>query len=132
MLGGAVERPDLNSLLLNVIPKTSAGADLVLDLRDLLMTRGHPGKCVRCFFGLLGQLDRPGALLPLRHWLEQNIEVEVRADGEIAETFPVNLEASDDIHGYCERTIRSMCEDRAYSARRLDLSFRYRATELVH
>ncbi|MCU0795583.1 MAG: hypothetical protein MUF31_06565 [Akkermansiaceae bacterium] len=113
-------------LLRSIRPTTPSGADLLLDLRDLLMSRGHAGKCVKCFFGLLGDLGQPGALVPLRHWLEKHVEIEVRADGKRLETLPVQLGRSADLHAYCEEVIRRLREDRAYTQQRLDLRFRFR------
>ncbi len=109
-----------------MVPTTAAGADLVLDLRELLLSRGHPGKCVRCFFGLLGEMDRPGALLPLRGWLEEQLEITVAVDGALVEALPVRLEGSEGIHDFCERAIRTVHRDRAYRGKRIDLGFRYR------
>lgn len=108
-------------------PATAEGADFLLDMRELLLSRGHPGTCVKCFFGLLGDLRRPGALAPLRHWLEQNLEVAVTIGGEVVEALPVRLDLSADLRDFCERTIATVRHDRAYDAERIELGFRYKA-----
>lgn len=119
-------RIDLAKLFASVAPKTSEGADLVLDLRDLLLSRGHPGKCIKCFFGLLGELDRPGSLAPLRLWLEERVEIAVSAEGNLLETLPVDLGKGEDLDSFCNRLIGAIREDRAYTDRHIDLKFRYR------
>ncbi len=116
----------MDHLLTAIVPRTPEGADHLLDLRELLMNRGHPGKCVRCFFALLGDLHAPGALRPLRHWLEENIEVTVSIDGRTVETLLFHLSPDDSLEGYCQRTIRTVREDRAYHQPTITLGFRYR------
>jgi len=116
----------LDRALAEVVPTTSEGADFLLDLRQLLLERGHPGKCVRCFFGLLGDLRQPGALKPLRRWLEQHLEVVVSADGREVEALPVRLGRAADLEGFCHQSIDTVRHDRAIDAERITLSFRYK------
>lgn len=125
----ASHHPD--HLLTAVIPRTPEGADHLLDLRELLMTRGHPGKCVRCFFALLGDLHAPGALRPLRHWLEKNIEVSVSIEGRVVESLRFQLQPSESLEDYCQRTIRMVREDRSYRDPAITLGFRYRDTAVA-
>lgn len=117
---------ELQNLLTTVTPASPAGADLLLDLRDLLLSRGHAGKCVRCFFGLLGDLRQPGALKPLRHWLEQHLELEVTTDDREIDVLPVRLDEDADLESFCHRTIGTVRFDRAFEARRIALRFRYK------
>ena len=119
---------DVDKLLKQAVPHTSEGADLLLDLRVLLINDGHPGSCVQCFISLLGSLDRPGGLTPLRHWFESHIQVAVHINGETVEYFPVRFGQSKDLVDYCNKTITMMREDRTYSAKQIRLSFEYVAT----
>ncbi|MDX1679952.1 MAG: hypothetical protein R3242_04395 [Akkermansiaceae bacterium] len=122
----APQPTEAHQLLERVIPTTSEGCDYLLDLRDLLMSKGHAGKCVSCFFGLLGDLQKPGALLPLRHWLEQHIEIAVFADDRQIDTLPLKLEADADLDSFCTRAIDTVRHDRAHRAAKLALKLRYK------
>ena len=120
---------DVNELLSNANPQTSEGADLLLDLRELLLNDGHPGSCVQCFFSLLGNLDRPGSLAPLSLWFESHLHVAVRIDGEVVEHFPVRFGKCRSLRGYCKKTIETVRTDRAYPAEQIHLSFEYATAE---
>ncbi|MFC7338339.1 hypothetical protein ACFQY0_14190 [Haloferula chungangensis] len=117
---------ELQQLLASITPTTSEGADLLLDLRDLLISQGHPGKCVRCFFGLLGDLAQPGALNPLRHWLEENLEVEVRANGREIDSLPVRLNRAADLDSFCHEAINKIRFDRSFKDAHIQLRFRFK------
>ena len=120
---------EIDGLLLPLAPVLAKEADAILDLRELLMSKGHPGKCVRCFFQLFtaaGRAEMP-RLAPLIAWLEANLEIAVRADGRELETLPVKLHGSDDLESFCLRSIDKVRLDRGYPVRRLDLAFRYKA-----
>jgi len=121
-----VTTSELQRLLASVTPTTSEGADLLLDLRELLLSDGHPGKCVRCFFGLLGDLHQPGALTPLRHWLERHLEVEVSAAGRQLETLPVRLDGVASLESFCHRAIETIRHDRSFGDSRIELQLRYK------
>lgn len=114
-------------LLAQAKPLTPEGADLILDLRELLLNGGHPGTCVQCFFALLGNLERPSALSPLRHWLEKSLEVAVSINGETRETLPVSLSGSRNLVDYCEQVTDLIRNDRSYSENQIELTFRYRS-----
>ena len=113
-------------LLSGARPRNPQGADFLLDIREILLEKGHPGDCVQCFFGLLGNLDRPGALAPLRHWLEQNLEVAVEIDGETRETMPVSFGNSRTLNDYCLRMVDLVRNDRSYQEDSIRLRFQYR------
>ncbi len=120
---------EIDSLLLPLAPVLAKEADAILDLRELLMSKGHPGKCVRCFFQLFtaaGSSAMP-RMAPLIAWLETNLEIAVRADGKELETLPVKLRRTDDLESFCLRSIDEIRLDRGYAVRRLDLAFRYKA-----
>jgi hypothetical protein len=104
-------------------------ADVILDLRDLLLTQGHPGKCVRCFFRLFEAAGDDGKvhLAPLKAWLERNVEIFISGDGEVLETLPFALHRDEDLEGFCLRAIDHIRMDRGYSSSRLQLAFRYKA-----
>jgi len=90
------------------------------------MSRGHPGVCVKCFFGLMGDLGERGALRPLQHWLETHVEVSVSGDGEELEAMPVRLDVATDLEGFCENAMRTVREDRAYPQREISLRLRFK------
>ena len=120
---------EIDGLLLPLAPVLAKQADAILDLRELLMSKGHPGKCVRCFFQLFSAAN-PAAmprLAPLIAWLEKNLEISVRADGVELERLPVKLRGADDLESFCIRSIESVRFDRGYTARRVDMAFRYKA-----
>jgi hypothetical protein len=121
----------LETLFHGLNPRTSEGADMILDLRQALMSQGHPGLCVRCFFGLLGDLSQKGALLPLKHWLENHLEVEVVAGGKELEVLPVLLGNAVDLEGFCHSAMETVREDRAYMDRSISLRFRYKAETVM-
>lgn len=116
----------IKELLPTLAPATPEGADLLLDLRELLLREGHPGKCVQCFFGLLGDLRQPGVLSPLRHWLESRIELEVSADGREIDVLPVQLGRAKDIENYCREVIGVLRNDRVFTAKNIAVRFRFK------
>jgi hypothetical protein len=121
---------EIDRLLLPLAPVLAKEADAILDLRELLMSKGHPGKCVRCFFQLftaaVGSAAMP-QMAPLIAWLEANLEITVHADGKNLETLPVTLRGAEDLESFCLRSIDKIRFDRGYVARRLNLAFRYKA-----
>ena len=120
---------EIDGLLLPLGPVLAKQADAILDLRELLMSKGHPGKCVRCFFQLFTAASSAAMprLAPLIAWLEKNLEISVRADGQELETLPVKLREAEDLESFCLRSIEEVRLDRGYSARRVNLAFRYKA-----
>lgn len=121
---------EIDGLLLPLAPVLAKEADAILDLRELLMSKGHPGKCVRCFFQLFSAAAGSSAmprLKPLMAWLEKNLEISVRADGVELERLPVNLRGAVDLESFCIRSIEELRFDRGYNARRVDMAFRYKA-----
>ncbi|MEM9080016.1 MAG: hypothetical protein AAGC74_04920 [Verrucomicrobiota bacterium] len=117
---------EVNQLLAPARPLNSTGADLLLDLRDLLLQSGHPGECVQCFFALLNNLESPQSLSALKDWLETHLEIALRIDGQTQETLPIRLGTSQSLHDYCHRVIDLVRHDRAYLADRVALTFQYR------
>ena len=120
----------VNDLIADARPLTPEGADFVLNFRDLLSSGGHAGSCLQCFFGLLGDLNRPGSLLPLRHLLEAQLEVAVKVDGETREPIPFAIGTSKNLNEYCEQIFPLICEDRKYDAEVIRLNFQYREVAL--
>ncbi len=116
---------EVDLLLSQARPLTPRGADLVLDLRQLLLDQGHPGDCVHCFFSLLGDLKQPAALRPLKTWLENHLEIAVKVDDELKETLPVEFNLSQNLHDYCHHVIETVQQDRAYQGQKIQLAFSY-------
>jgi hypothetical protein len=121
-------RQEIDALLLPLGPMLAAEADTLLDLRELMIVKGHPGKCVRCFLQLFtaAGTDSMPKLTPLRTWIERHFEISVSADGRELEALPITFRPGDDLEAFCLRSIRKMRLDRSYPAKRLDLSFRYK------
>lgn len=120
---------EIDRILRPLAPVLAREADAILDLRELLMSQGHPGKCVRCFFRLFeaaGGKMQP-QLAPLRAWLETHLEIAVRSGTEDLETLPFTLGKDDDLESFCLRSIEQIRLDRGYQSSRLQLAFRYKA-----
>ena len=119
---------EIDALLMPLAPSLAKEADTLLDLRELLMTKGQPGKCVRCFFRLFtaaGSESLP-KLTPLRDFLERHLEIAVRADGSELETLPVKLRQGEDLEDFCLRSMKQVRLDRTFQAKRVDLAFRFK------
>jgi hypothetical protein len=120
---------EIDALLMPLAPSLAKEADTLLDLRELLMTKGQPGKCVRCFFRLFTAAgsDSLPQLTPLRDFLERHLEIAVRADGSELETLPVKLRQAEDLEDFCLRSMKQVRLDRTFQAKRVDLAFRFKA-----
>ena len=120
---------EIDRILRPLAPVLAKEADAILDLRELLVRQGHPGKCVRCFFRLfeaVGSEMQP-QLAPLLAWLESKVEISVRSEEVELETLPFVLADNEDLESFCLRSIESIRMDRNYSGSRLQLAFRYKA-----
>lgn len=119
---------EIAELLPSITPKTSEGADLLLDLRELLLSDGHPGKCVRCFFGLMGDLGQPGALAPMRSWLERHLEIEVSSQGQEIDSLDLQIGTATDLEDFCHKAITTIRMDRHHRHSNIQLRFRFKNT----
>ena len=126
-------RNEIDALLLPLGPVLTTEADTLLDLREALIMKGHPGKCVRCFFQLFtaAGVDSRPKLAPLKAWIERHLEISVKANGRELETLPIALREGDDLEAFCLRSIRKVRLDRSYRTKRLDLAFRYKEKAAV-
>jgi len=120
---------EIDALLLPLIQQDIRDADAILDLRELLLSGGHPGKCVRCFFRLFEAQTRKGfpLLAPLRHWLESHVEIVVSSESAVLEALPLRFSADENLEDFCQRSIREIQLDRSYKAKRIAMKFRYKA-----
>lgn len=120
---------EIDALLLPLIQQEIRDADAILDLRELLLTGGHPGKCVRCFFRLFNSETRKGfpLLTPLRRWLESNVEIAVTSGQTVLETLPLSFSAQENLEEFCQRSINHVRLDRGYDAKHIAMTFRYKA-----
>lgn len=120
---------EIDDILRPLAPILAREADAILDLRELLTSQGHPGKCVKCFFRLFEAAGNEAKikLIPLQAWLERNVEIAVRTDNAELETLPFILGAGDDLESFCLRSIEHVRMDRGYQAKRVQLAFRYKA-----
>ena len=118
----------VEAVIARLCPLFSRQADELLDIRDSLRQRIRPGLCVSCYFKLSGGSDAASqtSLLPLRAFLESNIEVVARDGASIVlEHLPLKLDLPD-LESYCNRTIDEFRENRVYSTDLLTLEFRYK------
>lgn len=124
----ALSNLEIDNLLQPLAQSLAREADAILDLRDLLVQQGHPGKCVRCFFRLFEAAGEQGVprIQPLRRWLEENVVIAVRAGESELETLPFAPRNCETLEDFCLRAIQLIRLDRGYSDRRLDLAFRYK------
>lgn len=122
------KRPQLPETLLKPLCEPfRSQADTLLDLYELTQGPGHPGRCVQCFFRLLGRAgsrERP-LLAPLRGWIEAHIEIAVQEGMEERGRIPVVLEAGS-LEGFCEDTIRRVRDEGRFQSSYVELNFRYR------
>ena len=120
---------EIDELLRPLATTLAREADAILDLRELLKSQGHPGKCVRCFFQLFAAAGTEllPRLAPLRAWLEKNVEIAVRNESEELESLPLALGRDEDLEAFCLRSIQNVRMDRAYQTSQVRLAFRYKA-----
>lgn len=119
---------EIDSILRPLATVLAREADVILDLRQLIASQGHPGKCVRCFFKLFaaaGSENRPN-LARLQSWLETHVEISVRSGDVIVETLPFRLRNDEDLENFCLRSIDQLRMDRDYGEQALLLAFRYK------
>lgn len=119
---------EIDSILRPLATVLAREADAILDLRQLIASQGHPGKCVRCFFKLFeaaGSENRPN-LARLQSWLETHVEISVRSGVEEVETLPLRLQNDEDLETFCLRSIDHLRMDRYYGQKTLLLAFRYK------
>ncbi len=119
---------EVNDLLTRLVPAAAGQADSLLDLRELLLSGGHPGKCVRCFFQISQAIEHQddAGVGMLRRWLERHIELGVSSGPLRLETIPFRPAPGMDLETYCRQTIRNIRMDRAYRHRAITIRFQYR------
>ena len=107
-------------------------ADTILDLRTALVSRQHPGKCVACFFKILApacQIEKTNSLVPLRSWLEENLEIVVKDDSTSElERLSINL-LEDDLETFCQKVMTQIHYDRSYASKQISLHFAYKESK---
>lgn len=119
---------EIDQLLATLAPVLANEADLLLDLRDLLKQRGHPGKCVRCFFELFEVAGENARirLKQLQNWLERHVELRVSSKGETLETLPFAVRSHEGLEEFCRAAIQRIRMDRSYKHKKITIAFQYR------
>ncbi len=107
-------------------------ADRILDLYEMTKApQRQPGRCVRCFYDLFQKAPsaKRKALAPLREWIEENLEIEVRAlpDGSDPQTLALRLN-SPDLETFCLDAMEAARERNRANASRIHLEIRFKAT----
>lgn len=109
-------------------------ADAVLDLREALLSKQHPGKCVSCFFRILApacRIQRTNSVEPLKNWLEENLEIVVMDQSIIElERLSVNL-LENDLETFCQKVMEQIHFDRNYASRQISLHFAYKESKVA-
>jgi hypothetical protein len=120
---------EIDQILLPLTTTLSREADAILDLRELLASQAHPGKCIRCFFKLFHAAgnQRSESLAKLQAWLEKHVEIAIRSENEVLEVFPFQMEKGEDLEAFCHRSMEWVRMDRNYDAKLLVLAFRYKS-----
>lgn len=106
----------------------SKEADCLLDLYEMTQQPRHPGKCVQCFFRLLAAAkpETTSALQPLRHWIEEHIEIAVRPAGSPPTSrLPVWLD-TETLDQFCHQAIDRVRADTCLTDSQIELVFDYK------
>ena len=119
---------EIDTILRPLASALAREADVILDLRQLLISQGHPGKCVRCFFQLFeaAESHTRSSLANLQAWLEQSVEISVCKNLEEIEVLPFRLRDEESLESFCMRSIDTIRMDRDHGSHALALSFRYK------
>jgi hypothetical protein len=117
----------------------SRQADQLLDLHEMTDAQkarnAHPGRCLRCFYDLLGAAspEKEKALQPLREWIEGHLEIAVTPQGSQPETplepvvaLPVKLDAPD-LETFCRGAMENVHKGRFVTADEVQLEVRFKA-----
>ena len=107
----------------------STQADWLLDLYELTQRPNRKaGQCLKCFYALLEVADdrRKPALEPLKRWIEQNMEISVKANDHETASLPVSLD-TEDFDSFCERMIHSVRRGELLHFSHLELQLQYKA-----
>ena len=119
---------EVDELLSELAPYANQHTDEILNLRDTLLSGGHPGKCVRCFFTICQSagFNSKTGISTFASWLERNIELTVSSGSRLLETLPLNISQGEDLESYCRNMIRGIRMDRSYAQNCITIRFRYR------
>lgn len=108
----------------------SSEADRLLDLYELTQKPNRkPGQCLKCFYALFEKADdsKVGVLEPLKLWIEQNIEIAIKADDQVSGRFPIELE-DPDFDSFCSHAIDRVVNDRVLTGELVELELRYKSS----
>ncbi|MFP4351905.1 MAG: hypothetical protein ACLFRP_00365 [Puniceicoccaceae bacterium] len=105
-------------------------ADRILDLYEMTKTpQRQPGRCVSCFYDLFQKAPsaKRKALTPLREWIEENLEIEIRSepDGSELQALALRLD-SPDLETFCLDAMETARERNRAEATRLQLEIRFK------
>jgi hypothetical protein len=106
----------------------SSEADALLDIRDCLLRKEAPGRCVDCYYRLMERADAGNQkeLGRLRECLESEVEVVAQDERkQLLERVPLRLETGD-LQSYCEWMMQAFVQDRSYEAERIELCFQFK------
>jgi hypothetical protein len=119
----------IESVIAPIAERMGNCADALLDIREAALQRRHPGKCVACFFKVMGAAERrrePEVVTRLKQWIEENLEIVAEDEQQaILEHVPVNLE-TDHLEAYCRRVMDRFHYDRSYDSRHISLRFQFK------
>ena len=97
------------------------------------MRRRQPGKCVACFYKVMGMAGRrreEAPLEPLKSWIEEHLEIvaEDECEQRLLERMPVRLRG-DDLESYCRGVMAEIHHDRNYASRNIALKFAFKDSQ---
>lgn len=118
----------IDPLLASLARPFNGQGDTLLELRDCVVNTVKPGRCIACYFALSDRAAvKMAALCPLRQWLETHIEVIARDEEKrVLETLPLSL-TTPDLESCCREIMAEFQDNRAYTASRINLEFRFKA-----
>ena len=130
-------RTNFDKALFPIARELSHCADEILDLREAALRRDDPGRCLSCYFKILGgsRHSMGHITTPLRQWLEQHLEVVAHGSSQSElERLPIQLpsEGSDGLEVFCRQIMANFREDRTYQdLAKIELSFQFKQGIIV-
>ena len=120
-----------DSILSPLCKPFSKQADWLLELYEMTQRPNHSaGRCLKCFYALLESADsrKAPALEPLKSWIEDNVELELKEGDQTKCPRPVRLE-SKDFESFCTETIESVRRDESIQGEIVQMHLRFKASE---
>lgn len=119
----------IDTVLAPIATQVKTCANELLDIRDAASQRRQPGKCVACFYRVMGIAERQrveSSLDPLKTWIEQHLELVAEDDKQRElERMAIRLEGND-LEAYCRNVISLFHHDRGYMGNQISIRFAFK------